>query len=73
MDDRVDGLVVDARKGDVMDSSDPNNSAATAQEERERRNRQRQDELVDLASEQSFPASDPPSYWAGTTSDDDER
>ena len=55
-----------------MDNSDPNNSEATAQDERKRRKRQRQDELVDLASEQSFPASDPPPYWAGTTSDGDE-
>ena len=42
-----------------MDNSDPDNSEVTAQDERERRKRQRQDELVDLMSEQSFPASDP--------------
>jgi hypothetical protein len=54
-------------------TSGPDEAKAPPPDEEERRERERIDALVDLASEQSFPASDAPSYWAGTTADDDER
>jgi len=54
-------------------TSGSDDAGALVPNEQERRERRRRDALIDLASEQSFPASDAPSYWAGTTADDEDE
>jgi hypothetical protein len=49
---------------------DPDRSSADLRPSR--RTREARDALVDLASELSFPASDPPAFWAGIMEDDNE-